>query len=123
MTQKISLINDPRNEYYKLYTVDKLNNMVGGLPVRYVNLPIEQLHKYAMQTLDNDEPVWFGCDCGKFMQREQGIFDTNLFDYDLVYDVAPGMDKLTRLNFGESAMTHAMVFTAYDKPDGCVVRD
>ena len=26
---------------------------------------------------------------------------------------APGMDKLTRLNFGESAMTHAMVFTAY----------
>lgn len=23
------------------------------------------------------------------------------------------MDKLTRLNFGESAMTHAMVFTAY----------
>ena len=27
---KISLINDPRNEYKRLYTVDKLNNMVGG---------------------------------------------------------------------------------------------
>ena len=27
---KISLINDPRNAYHQLYTVDKLNNMVGG---------------------------------------------------------------------------------------------
>jgi bleomycin hydrolase len=118
VTTKISLINDPRNPYYKLYTVDRLNNMVGGLPVRYVNLPVEELHKYAMATLDANEPVWFGCDCGKFMEREQGIFDTDLFDYELIYDTAPGMDKLTRLNFGESAMTHAMVFTAYDRPAG-----
>ena len=29
-----SLINDPRNEYDKLYTVDKLGNVWGGLPVR-----------------------------------------------------------------------------------------
>ena len=28
-----SLINDPRNEYGKLYTVDKLGNMWGARPV------------------------------------------------------------------------------------------
>lgn len=28
-----SLINDPRNEYGKLYTVDKLGNLWGGRPV------------------------------------------------------------------------------------------
>ena len=27
------------------------------------------------------------------------------------------MDKETRLNYGESLMTHAMVFTAFDKED------
>lgn len=28
-----SLINDPRNEYSKLYTVEKLGNVFGGRPV------------------------------------------------------------------------------------------
>jgi len=28
------------------------------------------------------------------------------------------MDKETRLRYGETVMTHAMVFTAYDKPSG-----
>jgi bleomycin hydrolase len=117
VTSKVSLINDPRNEYYKLYTVDKLNNMAGGLSVRYINLPVETLEEMAMKTLQAGEPVWFGCDCGKFMQRDKGIFDTKLFDYDLIYNTAPGMDKETRLNYGESLMTHAMVFTAFDKDE------
>jgi bleomycin hydrolase len=29
-----SLINDPRNEYEKLYTVNRLGNVSGGLPIR-----------------------------------------------------------------------------------------
>jgi bleomycin hydrolase len=38
--------------------------------------------------------------------------------YNLVYgdDGAPAMDKETRLRYGETVMTHAMVFTAYDGP-------
>jgi bleomycin hydrolase len=115
VTTKISLIHDPRNPFYAKYTVHKLNNMVGGLPVTYINLPIEELQRYAAQTLEAGEPVWFGCDCGKFMQRGAGLFDTEAFDYELVYGVGPGMDKRTRLHMGESLMTHAMVFTGYDK--------
>ena len=49
VTAKVSLINDPRNEYYSLFTVDKLNNMAGGRPVTYLNLPVEELMKYAMK--------------------------------------------------------------------------
>lgn len=32
-SESFSLINDPRNEYSKLYTVDKLGNIWGGRPV------------------------------------------------------------------------------------------
>ena len=32
-SDSFSLINDPRNEYGKLYTVDKLGNIWGGRPV------------------------------------------------------------------------------------------
>jgi aminopeptidase C len=40
--------------------VDKLNNMAGGLAVQYVNLPVEELMRYAMQTIDAGQPVWYG---------------------------------------------------------------
>ena len=56
------VLRSPRNEYYQLYTVDKLNNMQGGLPVRYINLPVEALEEMSMKTLEKGEPVWFGCD-------------------------------------------------------------
>ena len=32
------------------------------------------------------EPVWFGCDVGKMMRRDLGIWDEDLFDYGGVYD-------------------------------------
>ena len=44
--------------------------------------------------------------------------------YNLVYgdDGAPEMDKETRLRYGETVMTHAMVFTAYDQAStSCLV--
>ena len=33
MSESFSLINDPRNAYSTLYTVDKLGNLWGGRPV------------------------------------------------------------------------------------------
>ena len=69
---KISLINDPRNPYHTLYTVDKLNNMVGGVPIRYVNLPSSELAKYTAMAIDNDTPVWFGCDASKMGYGPEG---------------------------------------------------
>ena len=94
--------------------------MVGGVPIRYVNLPSEELAKYAAKAIDNDIPVWFGCDAAKFGYGADGIYSDEMFKYDLVYgeDGAPSMDKETRLRFGETVMTHAMVFTAYDQPAG-----
>ena len=76
---KISLINDPRNEYHKLYTVDKLNNMVGGVPIRYVNLPSSELKKYTAISIDNDIPVWFGCDASKMGYGPDGIYNDAMF--------------------------------------------
>ena len=39
-TEGISLINDPRNEYGRLYTVDKLGNVWGGRDIAYVNTTV-----------------------------------------------------------------------------------
>ncbi len=42
-TEGVSLINDPRNEYGKLYTVEKLGNVWGGRDIAYVNTTVEKM--------------------------------------------------------------------------------
>eukprot|EP01006_Ploeotia_vitrea_P006682 TRINITY_DN14386_c0_g1_i1.p2 TRINITY_DN14386_c0_g1~~TRINITY_DN14386_c0_g1_i1.p2 ORF type:complete len:456 (+),score=291.91 TRINITY_DN14386_c0_g1_i1:95-1462(+) len=117
VADQVSLINDPRNPYGKLYTVEYLGNVVGGRRVLYINVPIEDLKKYARQTLESDKPVWFGCDVGKFFQRDAGIMDLNVFCYENMFDTSFNMTKAERLVYGESLMTHAMVFTGVDVKD------
>lgn len=54
----ISLINDPRNETSKLYTVQRLGNVWGARPVLYVNTESEALEKTVVKMLKADVPVW-----------------------------------------------------------------
>ncbi|KAG2106882.1 peptidase C1-like family-domain-containing protein [Suillus cothurnatus] len=78
-----SLINDPRNEYGKLYTADKLGNIWGGRPVLYVNTQIDDL-KQAV-SIKAGQPVFFGCDVGQFSNSGKGvgIMDTNYLEYEV----------------------------------------
>jgi bleomycin hydrolase len=116
MSTKFSLVNDPRNDYYTLITVEKLGNMVGGRNTLYINVPIEVLKQYARKVLDSKQPVWFGCDMGKHIDRGLCVLDNTLQDYQLVFGADPdGLSKRERLEYGESLMTHAMVFTGYDR--------
>lgn len=107
----MSLINDPRNPYDTLYTVDRLGNVVGGAPLRYVNTTPDMLKKLAINVLKSGSPVWFGCDVGQFSNNPLGIMDTKIYDYSLAFNIEFNMTKEERLLYGESLMTHAMVFT------------
>ena len=76
---KISLINDPRNEYYTIHC-SYLGNVVGGNDVRYINVPIGVMKRVAMDSIDSDRPVWFGSDVGKCKDNDLGVMDVALFD-------------------------------------------
>jgi len=110
-TDCFSLINDPRNEYSKLYTVDKLGNIWGGRPILYVNTEIENMKAMVVKMIKAGQPVFFGCDVGKFSDRDAGIMDTALFEYENAFDIQLGLSKADRLQICESAMTHAMVIS------------
>ncbi|EIN11804.1 peptidase C1B bleomycin hydrolase [Punctularia strigosozonata HHB-11173 SS5] len=107
-----SLINDPRNEYGKLYTVDKLGNVWGGRPVLYVNTKIDDLKNAVVRMVKAGVPVFFGCDVGKFSDRVKGIMSTGLYEYENAFNIKLGLTKAQRLQVNESAMTHAMVISA-----------
>ncbi|KIK67080.1 hypothetical protein GYMLUDRAFT_156805 [Collybiopsis luxurians FD-317 M1] len=106
-----SLINDPRNDYSQLITIDKLGNIWGGRPVLYVNTEIENMKAAVVKMVKAGVPVFFGCDVGKSSERNLGLMDTKLFQYEDTFDITLGMTKAQRLEINESAMTHAMVIS------------
>ncbi|KAI4146493.1 MAG: hypothetical protein LQ341_002065 [Variospora aurantia] len=107
-----SLVNDPRNQYGQLLSVSRLGNVINMRSVRYVNVDMTTMKKACIAMLSAGIPVFFGSDVGKFSNRQTGIMDTNLFDYELGFNVRLGLSKAQRLMTNESAMTHAMVLTA-----------
>ena len=52
------------------------------------------------------------------MHRDKGLWDAELFDYASVYNAEFGMDKAERLEYHQTAMTHAMLFTGVDVVGG-----
>jgi len=117
-----SLVNDPRNRYKQLLTVDRLGNVIGGLLITYVNGDIDTIKKATIAMLQAGLPVFFGSDVGKFSNSTSGIMDTALYDYNLAFNISLNMSKSQRLKARESAMTHAMVLTAVQVEDGKSIR-
>ena len=114
----VCIVNDPRNEYYQTYTVDFLQNVAGGPPVVYLNVPSKEMKGITQKLLEDGMPVWMGCDVGKEMDRKRGLWDADLFDVEGLYGVEYGMDKADRLRHNQTMMTHAMLFTGVDVVNG-----
>ena len=109
----VSLISAPTADkpFGHAYTVSRLGNVEEDGGVRYLNLPVSELKRCAMEQLADDLPVWFGCDVAQSYLSDEGIMDTAALDVDALFGfpVEGCMDRAERLEFGESLMTHAMV--------------
>jgi bleomycin hydrolase len=116
----VCLVHDPRpsSPAGRTFTVEYLGNVLGGAPVTYLNVDISVLKDIASRTLQAGEPVWFGCDVGKMMSSDYGVWDARLYDLSSVYDTAFTLGKADRLIYHETKMTHAMLFTGVDVLDG-----
>ena len=116
LDEYVCLVHDPRptSPIGKTFTVECLGNVEGGKQVKYLNVNIDTMKRIAMQTVVDGEPVWMGCDVGKMMDRDLGLWDAKLFDYESVYDCGFALDKAGRLQYGQTQMTHAMLFTGVD---------
>ena len=120
----VCLVHDPRpsSPAGRTFTVQYLGNVLGAPPVTYLNVDISLIKDIAAQTLQQGEPVWFGCDVGKMMSNEYGVWDASLYDLSSVYDTAFTLGKAERLVYHETQMTHAMLFTGVDVVDGVTRR-
>ncbi len=116
----VCLVNDPRpsSPFGRTFTVDYLGNIVDGGIVKYLNVDVDVMRNIAQRAIEDGEPVWFGCDSGKMLRRDLGIWDTDIFDFDALYQTDFTLDKAERLAYHDTMMTHAMLFTGVDLVDG-----
>ena len=116
LKDKVCLIHCPMSnkEFNRVYTVKYLGNVVEGQAIKYLNVSIPEMKRAAMKSIKENEAVWFGCDVGKMFHRDLGVMFNGLYKYDLLFGVDFNMDKATKLEYGDSQMTHAMLFTGVD---------
>ena len=116
LKDKLCLIHCPMSnkKFNQTYTIKYLGNVIEGQEIKYLNVSIDEMKKMAIKSIKNEEAVWFGCDVGKMFHRDLGVMYNGLYKYDLLFGLDFNMDKATKLEYGDSQMTHAMVFTGVD---------
>lgn len=120
----IPLINAPTKDkpFNQAFTVNYLGNIVGGAPIKYLNVEMNVLKKAAAEQIKDGETVWFGCDVGQLSERSSGIMDTDIFLTNQTFSFKTKMTKAERLDYKHSMLTHAMVLTGINVADGEVNR-
>ena len=120
LDEYVTVINAPTKDkpYGKTYTVQYLGNVVeGAYPVKYLNLPMDDLRDLTIKQLKDGKAVWFGSDVGQFSDRKGGYLTSDILNVSELFNTEFGMSKEERLDYGDSMMTHAMVITGVDLDD------
>ena len=116
----VSIINAPTKDkpFYRTFTVDRLGNVAEGRGVKYLNLPMDEFKAAVIRQLCAGKPVWFGSDVGKGGERKLGIWDDCSYDAGLLTGLDLDISKEDGLDYGFSAMNHAMVLTGVNLVGG-----
>lgn len=120
----VALAHDPREEHPvgRTYVHEHTPYMEGGTPYWHLSVGLDLLKKTIVESIADGEPVWFSCDVKKQFDKDLGIWDAKLHDYEALYGIDMDMSKAERLRLRESGGTHAMTFVGVDLVDDVPVR-
>ena len=116
----VVLTNAPDHEYGKLYHLGAEDNVEGGSPILFLNVPMEYLEQAAVAQLKDGEAVWFGNDVGRQMDRKTGFMDLDLYQLDQLLDIDSHLSKADRLATGIGESSHDMALVGVDVDGGQV---
>lgn len=111
----VNIVNLPiknRLEYGKLYSIRETSNVYGGIPSVMLNMPIEELTKYAKKSILSGFPVWFSADVMQDLHPWYSTLDDKLLNHEVVFgNVQKGYDKGSRIEMQTTQGCHAMTLT------------
>ena len=113
----VMLMNDPSRPYYKYYEIENYRNVEEGVNWKYINLPNDDLKRFAIRSIKANEAMYASCDVGKQLDNERGFAAMENYDFESLYGVDFHMSKRDRILSGESGSTHGMALIAVDLDD------
>ena len=120
LSEYVSLINAPTADkpYHKTYTVKLLGNVVEG-PAGEVPEPAGGRPEKGRPSprCRTASPCGLAATWASAPLRDGGVMDLEAIKADDLFGTQFTMDKAQRLDYGESLMTHAMVFQGVDLDD------
>ena len=93
---------------HKLYEVKYTNNVYEGKNFSFLNLPINELAKYASKSIVSGLPVWFAADVRKDFYPFHSALDDKLNNENLVFGENHQFSKGDQITFGHLQANHAM---------------
>lgn len=93
------------------YTCDMVNNVVGGSPIIFFNVPLQEMKKSVIASLKAGMPVWFAADVSSQSLRKEGYLVDGILLQNELFSLENHMDKASRMDYRSSFCNHAMTFT------------
>ncbi len=110
----VQLMDDPSREYYKVYEIEYDRNTYEGANWKYLNIPVNEMKPAAIASIKAGEAMYYSCDVGKQLDRENGILDLANYDTESLFGVTLSMTKKERIQTFESSSSHGMTLCGVD---------
>ncbi len=110
----VMFIDDPTREYYKLYYRQNDKNVYEGVDWTYVNVPVNELKKFALAAIKDNNILYFSCDVGKQLSKDNGTLDLNNYDYENLFGVKFNMSRAQKMLTHQSGSSHGMALCGVD---------
>lgn len=114
MNDYIMFMNDPTREYNKVYEIEYDRNMADGKNWKYINVSVEVLKSMAIASIKANNALYFSCDVGKFLLKDNGTLDVNNYNYSDLFQTSFPMNKTQRIKTFDSGSSHAMTLIGVD---------
>lgn len=95
-------------KYYKKYIINNTNNVIEQRNCETINLPVQELKKYAKNSILAGMPVWFAGDVGKGYNPIHSVLNDKVNQNELLFGEIYKMNKEDRIIFCNQKTTHAM---------------
>jgi len=118
MSDFVVISNMPNYEYKKKYRIKHSSNMEGGIYAEVLNMPIDEMEKYAKKSITAGMGVWFAADVRQDFNPYHSILDDKLSDDSGVFERPENFKKSDRLKFGNLQANHAMLLTGFNVDKG-----
>lgn len=113
----VVLVNIPDKPFYQTYQIRNQKNVIEGSECIVLNLPIEELKKYASKSIMKGIPVWFAGDVSKGFGYHKSVLDEGIYKTDLVFGKQHPWTKADKLRLGFTEANHAMTLTGVNFDD------